>query len=103
MANNLFHDSGRLSAHVLIDAVMAYEPDDDSRSVDLAFQRLSEVEGAIEATFDDETDHLTLDLSGLLGGALIAIHRLVEEVSLARGIDREIVGAMVREYVDQER
>jgi hypothetical protein len=52
-----------------------------------------------QSTADDD-DNVSIDVSGLVGGALITIARLVQQLADARGVDRETVIAGMRSYLD---
>jgi hypothetical protein len=96
-------DAGRLSAHVLLDAVSTYEQNAsenlNANAMNLALRRLNEIDGAVKATLSDE-ETLSLDASNLLGGAIIAISWLVEQLADARDSDRLAIVAQLREFLD---
>jgi hypothetical protein len=100
-----FPEAGRLSAHVLLDAVSTYEhnaPEDlNASAMNLALRRLNEVDGALKATMSEE-DTLSLDASNLLGGAIVTLSWLIEQLAVARGVERLAVVAEVREFLDAE-
>jgi hypothetical protein len=100
---NSFPEPGRLVGHALLDSVIAYVPDGDpelnASSANLAIAAIHEVEGALVVTADDD-DALTIDSSGLIGGAMITIAQLVQRLADARGVDREAVVSEMRTYLD---
>lgn len=92
--------AGRESVNVILDAVVAHVPG-DPRNVELmnlALARLAEVEGAYGVTVND-ADEVSLDLSNLVGGAMVAIARLVQMVAEAEGTSREEVVADLRAWL----
>jgi hypothetical protein len=98
-----FPEAGRLSAHVLLDAVSTYEhnaPEDlNASAMNLALRRLNEIDGVLKATMSEE-DTLSLDASNLLGGAIVTLSWLIEQLAAARGVERLAVVAQVREFLD---
>lgn len=103
----VFDEAHRLSSHVLLDAVVARQPgldvDTNANATNLAWRRFNEIEGAVVVAVDDtgDTTAVNVDLSGLLGGAMITINELIEMVTEATGQSREEVVSAVREYLDQ--
>lgn len=65
-------ETSRLSAHVLLDALSAFDdatnPDPDP-AIRLALRRLEEID-AVTLLYDDETDTRTVDLQPVLHAAL---------------------------------
>jgi hypothetical protein len=100
---SFFPESGRLVGHALLDSVVAYVPGGDvevsGASANLALGAINEIDGAVLATADDD-DNVSIDISGLVGGAVITIAQLVNELADARGVDRETVIAGMRSYLD---
>ena len=99
-------EAGRQAAHVLLDTVTAFDPDlgEDDRNgaaMNLAHERLNEV-GAAEATYNDDTDQVTIDITGLLGGAVVTIHWLTLLVAEVAGISQEDVIVKAREFIDSD-
>jgi hypothetical protein len=98
-----FPETDRLVAHVFLDAVSAYDPDANDavnvRSVDLTIQQLGEIEGAYVASID-ENDDIIMDVSDLVGGAMVTIQYLVRELA-THGQSREEIVANAREYLDR--
>lgn len=92
--------AGRESANVLLDAVSAHAIDeaDNIAAMNLALTNLAEVEGAYRVTVDDD-DEVSLDLSGLLGGAMVTISRLVQLVADEKQVNREEVISDLREWL----
>lgn len=96
---------GRSAANVLLDAVTAFDPEDPQPApVELALQRLSEIDGAYEVTVDDDGDEVSvsLDLSNLLGGTLTAMHWLVAQVADAQRTSPEAVVSDLRAWLAGE-
>ena len=100
--------AGREVAHILLDAVTAHDssaPDEmNIGAVNLAWKRINDVEGAVEAqasgTDEDPDIELSLDLSNLLGGALINITWLVTRLAECRGSDSASIIVELREFLD---
>lgn len=95
-------DPGRQAAHIILDAVVAYEPglpgDVGTDSMNLALERFNRV-GAVSATMDED-DHLTLDISNLAGGLIVATNWLVHRLAEARGTSPELVISDLRNFLD---
>jgi len=93
-------EPGRAAAHVLLDALSGWESGGGERLnaevMNLALRRLDEVDGAVTTT----ADGLSLDLSNLVGGAVVSMHWLIERLALSRGIDRHAVITELREFLD---
>lgn len=84
---------------MILDAITAHDPGAPSvDAINLALSRLSEVEDAYVVTIDDD-DAVTLDLSNVLGGAMVAMSRLVQLVSEATDVSREEVISDLREWL----
>ena len=94
----------RLAAHVLIDAVSAwnFEPyaagDSPSGAINVAWERLDEVK-AMRLRQDGNV--VTVDASPLLNGVLITLHALILSVVAATGRDHADVITALREQVDE--
>lgn len=102
-------DAGRLSAHVILDAVTAWDPslgiaDENNDAMSLALDRLNEIDGAIEVDVDDDEDELdvALDVTNLAGGTIVLVNYLVHQLAGARGEDVHDVIARAREFLDDE-
>ncbi|MBM9462671.1 hypothetical protein JL108_04355 [Aeromicrobium sp. YIM 150415] len=92
--------NGREAAHVLLDMISAFDPeDDDAAAMKLAMGRMNEI-GAVTATFDDETDAVDLDATGLMGGTLITLQRLITLLATAHGVDEATTIIELREFID---
>lgn len=90
---------GRESANVILDAITAHDPDAPSlESMNLALSRLADVEDAYRVTVGEDDD-VSLDLSNLVGGAMVAMSRLVQLVSEADNVSREEVISDLREWL----
>jgi len=98
-----FPESGRLVGHVLLDAVVAYvpggDPDTNAASTNLALQAIAEIDEAIVVTARDD-GNLNVNASGIMGGAMVTVAQLVEQLAEARGVSREEVIAEMRAYLD---
>ena len=98
-----FPESGRLVGHVLLDAVVAYvpggAPDVNAASTNLALQAIAEIDEAIVVTARDD-GNLNVNASGIMGGAMVTVAQLVEQLAEARGVSREEVIAEMRAYLD---
>lgn len=93
----------RRAGHVVLDAVVAADPEADpdatQDAMELVFQHLLEID-AIELLLDEETDELELDISPLIGGVMLVVRRLVAELAARDGVDEETVVASVRAALD---
>lgn len=95
--------SARQAAHVLLDAISAWQDDatDDvnARTLNLATARLGEID-CVTATVDDNGDLEAVDVSQLVGATLVLLRLLVGALAEAKQVDREVVVGIVRDYVD---
>lgn len=102
---NTLPESGRLSAHVLIDAVSVYDFESSSIVNEIvlnaALERLAEVEGAVTASVTPD-DTVAVNISNLVGGTLVSMEWLVESLAAARRVDRASVVVELREFLDAE-
>ncbi len=93
---------GRQAAHILLDAVTAFESgradEDNVVAMNLALQRLDDV-GAIGAT-TARTGEITLDVSNLAGGAVVSLNWLIEQLAFRDGSDPQAVIARLRSFLD---
>lgn len=89
----------RLSAHIVLDGVSVAFDTDGTDPVELAFSKLLEID-AIELMLDEDNDELELDISPLMGGVLLVVRRLVEQLAEARDVTPADVVAAVRTAVD---
>jgi hypothetical protein len=104
-----FPEPGRHVAHVYLDAASVYDraavgTSVNEEAVNLAVQRVGDIEGAYVVEVNDaggETS-VSLDLSNVLGGAIITVTRLVHLLADERGVDEAVVIAEMREYLDVE-
>jgi hypothetical protein len=100
--------AGREVAHILLDAVSVHDSsasdDVNIDAVNLAWKRINEVDGAVEAhasgTDEDPDVELSLDLSNVLGGALIDVTWLVARLAECRGSDSASIIVELREFLD---
>lgn len=96
-------EQGRLAAHVPLDAASVFDSEvgdpKNAETVDLALERLNEV-GAVSATFDDETDEVTLNATDLIGGTVTTLMYLIGQLSLSSGEKEHDVIAKTREFLD---
>ncbi|THG33020.1 hypothetical protein [Naasia lichenicola] len=94
---------GRQAAHILLDAVIAFESgrdqEDNVVAMNLALQRLDDV-GAVDVLTSPSGD-ITLEVSNLAGGAVVALNWLIEQLAFREVTDREVVIARLREFLDQ--
>lgn len=105
---SVFPESGRQVAHVLLDAVAAYDPNGAeipagmSSPTELAYQRISAIPGAVDVDVWEAGDdtNVTVDLSNVLGASLILLNQAASVIAEQRGVAREVVIAELREYVD---
>lgn len=98
-------EPGLQVAFALLDAVSAFEsgkPDGvNEAAMNMALARVDEVEDAVKAEFDPDTDHLSLDLSNVLGGAMVTINWAVRLLAQERGVDPLVVVAEVRQRLEE--
>jgi hypothetical protein len=96
-------EPGRQVAFVLADALTTWDDSVDeernNEAVNLAWQRLNEIDGAVTATLDDATGEVTISLSNVLGGALVAMNWLLALAEASTGLDRLEVIANMREFL----
>jgi hypothetical protein len=97
-------ETGRLAGHVLIDAVMAYEvdeEDDDANmdAVDLALTRLSEIH-AVTVIRSGDGDSVQVEASNLVAPAVLCMIWLIDQLAAATGSSHEEVAAGLREFLD---
>lgn len=100
------HDAAKGAANILLDMVTAFDDDlgDDptnAAAMNLAFRRFDEVE-AVTLTWDDEKpDPPLLDVSPLVGGAMVSMKWLVGRVAAyARSSEEEVI-ADLREFLEE--
>ncbi|MFD4420254.1 hypothetical protein ACFWN7_01970 [Agromyces sp. NPDC058484] len=97
-------DAGRQSAHVLLDAVVAWDPEGDGdanvAAMNLALQRINAVDGAVTGDYDEEREHLALDASNLLGGMIVSTNWLVHRLAEAHRSSPELVVSDLRRFLD---
>ncbi|MDP3949621.1 hypothetical protein [Microbacterium sp.] len=89
--------------HALLDMIVAYDENasdaETDRAIQAAFANLNEV-GAINASFDDETDTLTLEATPLLTAIGVMVDTLIRQLAIERGHDRLAVLNVLREHLD---
>lgn len=100
-----FPEPGRQAAHVLLDAVSTAVHEAPSASaVDLAYQRLLQIDGAVQVAVQDAGPGgplaVKLDLSHLVGASLITIRIFAERLAAAEGRDIADVIIEAREFID---
>jgi hypothetical protein len=92
----------RAAANVLLDMISSHDPDapdeESEAIIKLALARLQE-SGAFEATFDDETDVLTLSADPLLTGTLVMLTLLIGDLANVRQVDRSVLISTLREQL----
>jgi hypothetical protein len=96
-------EPGRQVAFVLADTLTTWDGEADeevnNQAIKLAWQRLNQIEGAVTATLDDETDEVTITLSNVLGGALVSMNWLLSVAEASTGLDRLELIAGMREFL----
>jgi hypothetical protein len=97
-------ETARLAGHVLIDAVMAYEgeeQDEDANiaAMDLALTRLGELQ-AVSVIRSNDGESVQVDASNLVAPAVLAMIWLIDQLADARGLSHEDVAARLREFLD---
>ncbi len=95
----------RAAAHVLLDAVIAYDSQEsdevNTAAANLALQRLNDVD-AVTATLDDNGD-VQVNIDGLANAALYTLYLLATQLSEATGVDIELVTSGIRHIFDDGR
>jgi hypothetical protein len=96
-------EGGRQAAHVILDAISAWDtsatPDANAAAMNLALKRMNDVD-AVKATLDDN-ENLSLDASNLLGGAMVSVNWLIEQLAHERRSDKRLVISELRDFLDQ--
>ena len=94
-------EGGRQASYILLDAVSTWDTtatdDTNSAAMNLALTRMNEVE-AFTATLDDN-DQLSLDASNLLGGTIVSMNWLIEQLAQERHQSRHSVIMNLREFL----
>jgi len=94
-------EGGRQASYVLLDAVSTWDTtatdDTNSAAMHLALSRMNEVD-AYTATIDDDA-RLSLDASNLLGGTIVSMNWLIEQLAQERNQSRHSVIADLREFL----
>lgn len=77
--------------------------DTGSAAADLAYQRITEIEGAIDVDINEghDTTHVVVNLTNVLGASLVTIDWLARHLADATGQDVEEVIVELREYLDE--
>ncbi|MBC7441503.1 MAG: hypothetical protein H7311_03120 [Ramlibacter sp.] len=95
-------EGGRQASNILLDAVSAWDTasthESNNAAMTLALGRMSEVD-AFTATLDGD-DHLSIDASNVLSGAIVAINWLIEQLAHDRSQSRHSIIADLREFLD---
>lgn len=94
----------RLTAHVILDGVTAYDDAAagtlaDEEALELAFARLLEIE-AIELSIDEDEEQIELDVAPLMSGVMAVVRHLVGELAARDQVSREEVVAAARAAID---
>ena len=95
MANELTQ-----AAHILIDAVVAFQPGDDGGSnspMNVAVRRINEVPGLVTVDYLKRS----VDVSGLINGGIVSLYVLGTWLAAERGTSIEVVMAELREQMDE--
>jgi hypothetical protein len=97
-------ETGRLAGHVLIDAVMAYDIDQEDEdanlaAMDLALARLGELH-AVSVIRSEHDDSVQVDASNLVAPAVLCMIWLIDQLSDATGSSHEALAARLREFLD---
>ncbi|TFD75328.1 hypothetical protein [Cryobacterium psychrophilum] len=96
-------EAGRQASYILLDAVSAWDAsstdDTNSAAMNLALTRMNEVD-AVTATLGDD-DSLSLDASNLLGGTIVTMNWLVEQLAQERHQPKHNVITDLREFLDE--
>lgn len=90
-------EPGRLTAHVLLDAVSAYN---DGRGTEANRETLHFALAALNDTDAVVMRDGDLDISDLIGPAISLVHAAVE-IAVRAGVDRDLVILELREHIDQ--
>ncbi|WP_122815943.1 hypothetical protein [Nocardioides pantholopis] len=91
-------DTARRAGHIILDGVTALDVESD-QAIEIAFGRLLEID-AIEVTLDEDEGELELDISPLMGGVMMVVRQLVDEIVRRDGSSFEDVLALVRTRID---
>lgn len=90
--------------HAILDMVVAFDEHasetENAHAVQTAFANLNEV-GAISATFNDETDVVTLEVTPLLTAIGVTVDSLIRQLATVRGQDRLAILNVLREHLDE--
>lgn len=90
--------------HILLDMVAAFdehaEDDMNRRATQKAFQRFNEID-AVTATFDEEADEVSLEITPLLTAAGVSIDVLLRQLAIRLSQDRLTVLGSVRQHLDE--
>lgn len=94
---------GREAAHILIDALTAYDPDandtKNTQAIELALERLT-LARCITVEMDESSGMARVQVENLVMPALTMLERLIREVVLLAKVDRTEVIAMLRDTAD---
>lgn len=94
-------EGGRQASYILLDSVSTWDTtatdDTNSAAMNLALTRMNEVD-AVTPTLDDN-DQLSLDASNLLGGRIVSMNWLIEQLAHERHQSRHSVVMNLREFL----
>lgn len=93
-------EAARAYAQVLLDGVSAMEDGGTDEMVQLACQRALQL-NILQVSFDNETDLATVDLTDVIGPALVLAVALVSMAAEARGESKDVVIADARHAVTE--
>lgn len=88
----------RQVGHIILDGITAADVESEN-AMELALGRLLEIE-ALEVSYDEDEGELELDISPLMGGVLLVVAQLVDELVARDGSTPEDVLALVRSRLD---
>lgn len=97
-------EAGRQTGHILLDVISAWDssqPDESTVNRDaanIALERLNEI-GAVSGTQHDDGS-VSLDVSDLVGGALVTMQWLVSCLDALTSLDRLEVVSRARRFLD---
>lgn len=97
-------EAGRLAAHVLLDACTAAtgRDDPDAAAVQLAVDRLLELDAmTVKVTDVNDEFEVDVDVSDLVGGAMVTMQYLIHQLAKTTEVDPLIVISKVREHLDE--
>ena len=98
-------EEGRKAAHILLDTTVGFDSAaadaENEAAMNGALLALGDAD-AVTATIDDESDAASVDVSHLVGGAIVTIKWLVSRLSEVTGESPEEIVFQAREFLDED-